>query len=155
MAWRAASGLKQVQPVTPSLVEAGRDGAQVGVQRGHELLAHGEERPAVAIPQRLADLFEEGQLGRPVGGIDRQDLLELVEDQHVAVPDALGRRRQPVQVVGQRQAGQLGQRRLCVLRAGRFQPQQQAEYVAVGAGRGLVGRQAGAHDGQDAKALGG
>ena len=56
---------QQVQPVAPSLVKARRDGAQVGVERGHELLAHAEERPAVAVAQRLAHLREEVELGRP------------------------------------------------------------------------------------------
>ena len=94
-------GAQQLQPVALALVEAGRDRAQVGVEPGDELLAHGKERPTVAVAQRGADLFEEGHLAGPVGGIHRQRLLELVEDQDVAVPiAAILRGHVPVQVVG-------------------------------------------------------
>ena len=49
------------------------------------ILTHGEERPPARIVQHLAELLEEGLLGVEVRRIYRQDLLELVEDQHLSI----------------------------------------------------------------------
>ena len=83
-----------------------------------------------------AHLLEERLLGLPVGRVHRQHFLELVEDQHVAVPCLVPAAR-PLRsrYVAQGQPRQLGQRRPLRLRQSPLQPQQQAQQIAVRARR--------------------
>ena len=61
--------------------EASRDECEVGIELGDEVFAHREQRPATAVPERDAELRQEGGLGRMVGRVEREQLLELVEDE--------------------------------------------------------------------------
>ena len=58
------------------------DRHKVRVESGEVILADREERPAVVRPQRVPHLGEEGVLRVEIGRIGRQDLFELIEDQH-------------------------------------------------------------------------
>ncbi len=91
-------GAQQIEPV--GAAEARRDRAQIGRQGRDIVLAHREQRPAAAVAQRGAHLRKEDGLGSQIGRLDRQDLLELVEDQHLAV--ALARPWPLIEVVRQR-----------------------------------------------------
>ena len=92
-----APGWPDARPPRPS--RSSRNGcasrvghqAQVGVQAGQVVLAHGEQRPHAPVAQGRAELVEERLLGGAVGRDRGQDLLELVEDQHLGV----GRSRRP------------------------------------------------------------
>jgi hypothetical protein len=53
----------------------------VRLQRGDEVVARGEERPARPVAERYSDLLEKSLLGPPVGRVEREHLLELVEHQ--------------------------------------------------------------------------
>ena len=72
---------EQVQAVPVG--EPGRHEPGVGVELGEEVLADREQRPQVAVAQRDADVGEELLLGGVVVGIGGDDLLELVEEQHL------------------------------------------------------------------------
>ena len=75
---------QQVEPVAGG--ETGGDELQVGLELRNAVLTHGEERPAPAVPEDLAQLREERRLRVVVDRVEREELLELVEDQaHVAV----------------------------------------------------------------------
>ena len=66
------------------VAEARRDVPQVGVERGEEVLAHGEQRPVASGPAAPApSSTKNSRCGRVVGRVGGQDLLELVEDQHL------------------------------------------------------------------------
>ncbi len=72
--------------------EPAGDEIEVRLECGHVFLAHREQRPEAAVLlQQTAELDEEFLLRVLVGGVGRQDLLELVEDEDqpgrpVAVP---------------------------------------------------------------------
>ena len=73
-------GVEQVEAEPAG--EAAGDAVEVGLERGDVLLAHGEQRPEARVLQHgPPELIEELLLRGMVGGIGREDLLELVEDQ--------------------------------------------------------------------------
>ena len=54
---------------------------EVGVELGNEILPHREQCPATSVSQRFADLAKERLLLVPVGWIQGEHFLELVEDE--------------------------------------------------------------------------
>ena len=148
---------EQLQPVAPALVEAGWDRLEIGIETGDEFLAHREDCPAVAVAQGFTDLLEEGQLALPVGRVEGEHLLELVEDEDVAIPGCVtGHRRRSAarQVLVQRQRSQLIRRQLFLGRQPLLQRQQTAQAVtASGAPCAAGQRRADAHRRQHAKSL--
>src|SRR5262249_4978725 len=115
------------------ILEARGDRAQIWVETSDKVFAHREQRPATAIAQRRADLAEEGGLGGLIARVDRQNLLELVEEQHIGLGRAVGSGAPP-QIGVQVKRRQLGQRDLLVGRQTLLQREQRAEDIAIGDG---------------------
>ncbi len=70
---------EQFQP--EGRVQARRDRTQIGVESRRKLLAHGEQGGHIRLTQQIADLREEFGFGGAVGRVNRQNFLELVEDE--------------------------------------------------------------------------
>ena len=139
-------GAEQVEAVAGA--QAGREEVAVGVEGGEPVLAQGEHGVAVAAAQGGAELAQEGDLGGAAGGVDGQELLELVEDQDLGVAVAAA----AIEVVGEGHTGEGGEGGLPVLWDILLEAEQDAEGEAVGA----VDRrgQADAGDREDGEALG-
>src|ERR1700694_4653330 len=56
--------------------------AEISIEPADEVLAHREQHPPTAIGQCRAQLLEELRLPTPIGGVEVENLLELVEYQN-------------------------------------------------------------------------
>ena len=63
---------------------AGRNGVDIGLERGQKLLSQGKQRPQVLVAEGVAQGLEKGPFLRLLQGVDGQDLFELIEDQQGA-----------------------------------------------------------------------
>ena len=93
---RLAGGRGVEQVEAEAAGQPARDAVEVGLERGDVLLAHGEQRPEARVFQQASELIEERFFRGDVRGIGREDLLELVEDQHEVRFAAIGRGAQSV-----------------------------------------------------------
>ena len=128
-----------------------RDRRAVRVEPGDEVLAHRHHQPHPVVAQRLAELGEERLPRRDRRRLDRQQLLELVEHQHLRVLAlALTTARE---VLRQRQPGERRQLELPRLRHILLEAQQRAQHISVHARRRARRRlEPDAHDRPDRKA---
>ncbi len=66
--------------------EAIRHECEIGIELGDEVFAHREQRPPTPVAERDAELRQEGGLGRMVGRVEREQLLELIEHEARVAP---------------------------------------------------------------------
>ena len=118
------------------------DEGEVGVELGDEVLSHREQRPPPAVAQGDAEGLQELGLLVEVGGVEGEQLLELVEEQARVEPRwQVGA--EPLEVGLEVDGGQLGVAQPLPGRPSFLQGQDRAQHVAVGDGavdrcRGLV-----------------
>ena len=103
---------------------------QIRIERRHMILAHRKKRPPFQIAQRLTDLIEEVHLRLPIHRIDRQDFLELIEDEKRPIARILPRLA-TLQIFAQRHRRQLCHRDRIFRPHALFQRKQRTHHIRI------------------------